>query len=171
MRQAEWEELILSLTMTPVDLKEVYHGSEEYATLRYCVGPLVNYTMEFEVNDRAKIRQVLQVMATRGLIRHTEAGKYVNTMKCAHGGCTDVPRDDRRTCETHLDSNLQRWHEYQTDRVLMNRCITAGCKRQPRIKKRPTGTRIGARRELRCKPCAEQNVRYVRAWMERRSCS
>lgn len=171
MRQAEWEELILSLTMTPVDLREVYHGVQTYA-LTVCVfDRSCSIDHRIDTNVKAKIRQVLQVMAVRGLVRRTEAGEYVNTLKCAHGGCTDVPRNGRRTCETHLESNLKRWHEYQTDRELTNRCITAGCRRQPRIKKRPTGTRIGAHRELRCKPCAEQNVRYVRAWMERRSCS
>ncbi len=159
MLQREWEELISSLTMNPIDLKEIYHGAEVAA--RHRTG----------VNDRAKIRQVLQVMADRGLVRRKESGEYLSTLRCAHGGCANIVRDERRTCGVHLDTGIRRWHQYQHEREVEERCITAGCRRTPRVKTKPTGTRVGKRRELRCRGCAEQNVRYIKAWQGRRSCS
>lgn len=166
MKQVEWEELLSSLTTKSIGLEKIYDGVASYFAVEmhwarsFLVGLLTT-------NEKAKIRQVLQVLVGRRQMTQDWLGQYQSSLSCRT--CGEPSSDGHRSCEAHLEKFREKWRKYQEERVAKNRCITARCLNRPRTK--IVGSGRSKVFELRCAACASKNTATCREWMERQSCS
>ena len=168
MKQVELEELVSSLATKPVSLEQIYDGVASYFAVEmrwvrwFIVGLLTT-------NEKAKIRQVLQVLVSRRQMTRDWLGQYQSTLSCRT--CGEPSSEGHRSCEKHLEKCREKWRKYQEERVAKNRCITARCLNRPRTKTVNSGGRTSKVFELRCATCASKNTATCREWTERQSCS
>lgn len=165
MKQIEWEELISSLTTKPIGMEKIYDGVASYFSVdRSLHGP---WWCDPTPNEKAKIRQVLQILVERRQMTRDWLGQYQSSLSCRT--CGEPSSDGHRSCEAHLKKFREKWRRYQEERVAKNRCITARCLNRPRTK--IVGSGRSKVFELRCAACASKNTATCREWMERQSCS